>query len=138
MSSRTPPGQSELNIDGAQMVAIGYDENMRFVISYACQSLVENNSPTRVEVSFLYDLLFDSGEDAKTERQFFESLLLSKIAQEYGLSSGNACISPPKTGNFYMVQATSSPEDVPIPQFGTYGRCVEVQCSCVAIYLECF
>mmetsp|Transcript_21458 Transcript_21458/g.35534 ORF Transcript_21458/g.35534 Transcript_21458/m.35534 type:complete len:375 (+) Transcript_21458:232-1356(+) len=117
MSARLAPEQAELNIDGAQLVVLDYDENDQFVISYACQFLMENNVVTPIEVSFYYDLLFDTGEDPRTERQYLEFLLLGQIAQEYGLQSGNACISPPEDGTFYLVQATSLPEDVPNPQF---------------------
>lgn len=118
--SRTPPSQADLKIDGSQMIVLDYDEETNFVTTFSCQQLVEHNVVTPVEVDFFYDLAFSSDVEPEMARKEFEALLLDKIASEWGLASGNACISPPLTGHFYLVQVSSLPEDQPNQAFGTF------------------
>lgn len=120
--SRTPPSQADLKIDGSQMIVLDYDQETNFVTTFSCQQLVENNVVTPVEVDFFYDLAFSSDVEPEMARKEFEAQLLDRIASEWGLASGNACISPPLTGHFYLVQVSSLPEDQPNQAFGTCIR----------------
>lgn len=80
-----------------------------FVIQYSCASLVQSNTQTAnpFEIDFYYELGFPLEEEEEISRQRFEFYLLRAIAKFYRVEDGNACVSPPQTGTFYLVEVKS-------------------------------
>ena len=117
MTSRIVPSQADLNIDGSALLEVDKDEN-GWAQTYSCPQLVANNYVIPIALTYYYDLLFLSNENATKSRQYFESLLITTLAEEFGLSDGSACIAPSDTYILYPVMLSSLPEDEPNENLG--------------------
>lgn len=117
MTSRVVPSQADLNIDGSSLLEVDKDEN-GWAQTYSCPQIVANNYVTPIALTYYYDLIFLSNENATKSRQYFESLLITTLAEEFGLSDGSACIAPSDDYVLYPVMLSSLPEDEPNENLG--------------------
>lgn len=86
-------------------------------IGYACSQLVENNSLEQTDLVFYFDLGFpsssiDSTEVTDEEREaagYVQESLVTRLAENYGVSSGMRCSQPPIDNGSWMVKIVSAP-----------------------------
>jgi hypothetical protein len=86
-------------------------------IGYACSQLVENNSLEQTDLVFYFDLGFpesqsDSTEVTDGEREavsYVQESLVTRLAENYGVSSGMRCNQPPTDNGSWMVKIVSTP-----------------------------
>jgi hypothetical protein len=85
-------------------------------IRYSCQELMENNQMSFLSVEYYYDIMYDAGEDEAAVVAKAESDLLSKVAANFGIISGDRC-QIPAINDLWVVEVTSRPEDEYISVF---------------------
>ena len=110
MTERAVPSQSEMSTDGSALLKMDKDAN-GWPQTYSCPQLIENNYLNPISLTYYYDLMFSLDENATTTRQYFESLLIKTLAQEFGLYDGSACIAIPQAYSLYPLMLSSLPED---------------------------
>mmetsp|Transcript_25566 Transcript_25566/g.37769 ORF Transcript_25566/g.37769 Transcript_25566/m.37769 type:complete len:275 (+) Transcript_25566:138-962(+) len=101
---------SDIEVESFKQISLVIDENS-FIVEYACHQPSGQVNTEHKGVSFSYDLLFHESEDPSFARKYFESLLLKKIAIQYDLYNGMACVVRPNEYNntifFNLIQISS-------------------------------